>query len=222
MTETTEIANPPALEFANLIITVDGKTVDFPDRIQKDLPHGEIRRMAAEAVAGGIPGLEAQEVDFSGYIVDPVEAAEGMPDRILLRPKTAFGSESDDELKFLFALEHNIKLNKSQAIALHAELGKWINNQDGFKDSMSIWTPSGSPIKYTGENGLAHDREHAENYLDVGQVYTVAYTNVEQSRSQVYLYQFPEIAFNTVHFSNESTFTEEQEKSHPQFKQWRE
>lgn len=93
MTETTEIANPPALEFANLIITVDGKTVDFPDRIQKDLPHDEIRRMAAEAVAGGIPGLEAQEVDFSGYIVDPVEAAEGMPDRILLRPKTAFGKK---------------------------------------------------------------------------------------------------------------------------------
>jgi len=100
MTETTEIANPPALEFANLIITVDGKTVDFPDRIQKDLPHDEIRRMAAEAVAGGIPGLEAQEVDFSGYIVDPVEAAEGMPDRILLRPKTAFGIDKQD-LMFL-------------------------------------------------------------------------------------------------------------------------
>jgi len=100
MTETTEIANPPALEFANLIITVDGKTVDFPDRIQKDLPHDEIRRMAAEAVAGGIPGLEAQEVDFSGYIVDPVEAAEGMPDRILLRPKTAFGEMSVRQGRF--------------------------------------------------------------------------------------------------------------------------
>jgi hypothetical protein len=85
MDETTE---------ARLNITWAGKNGDLPDPVPYDAPDGDVKTWAAEAVqGGGIPGLDPDpNVNFGDFIVDRFEAAEGLPNRLFLRPKTPFGA----------------------------------------------------------------------------------------------------------------------------------
>jgi hypothetical protein len=78
---------------ARLNVTWNGKNGDLPDPVPYDASDEDIKRWAAEAVQGGdIAGLDADaNVDFSDFIVDRFEAADDLPNRLFLRPKTPFG-----------------------------------------------------------------------------------------------------------------------------------
>lgn len=77
---------------AVLNITYQGSNGDLPDPIDYDASDEQIRLWATEAVqAGGIPGLDAVQADFSDFVVERYPARDGLPARILLRPKTPFG-----------------------------------------------------------------------------------------------------------------------------------
>lgn len=77
---------------AVLMINLDGEAGELPDLVPYDAPEGDIRQWAAEAVSGGLPGIDPQEVDFTDFVVKRLPAKDGLPDRVQLRPKTPFGA----------------------------------------------------------------------------------------------------------------------------------
>ena len=78
---------------AQLNITCRGENGDLPDPVNYDMTDQEIRQMASEAVATGyVPGITAQVVDFSDFIVEHYPAEGDLPARLMLRPKTPFGA----------------------------------------------------------------------------------------------------------------------------------
>jgi len=68
---------------------------------------------------------------------------------------------------------------------------------------MNIYAQAGSKVIFTNpEDGYTYDQEHAKKYLVKGEVYTVANTEVGSWRTDVYLEEFPDTSFNSVHFSD--------------------
>lgn len=70
--------------------------------------------------------------------------------------------------------------------------------------TMNIYSPEGTKVKTTVsllENGLEYDKRIAKTYLDPGKVYTVDYTIVSGSCTDVYLKEFPGIMFNSVNLT---------------------
>jgi hypothetical protein len=68
-------------------------------------------------------------------------------------------------------------------------------------DTMDIYSENGTKVTVTEgslNNGYDCDSEEAKKYLKIGEVYTVGYTIVHSSTSEVYLEEFPNISFNTV------------------------
>jgi len=79
-------------KMAVLIIALDGELGESPDLIPYDAPEDDIRTWATEAIFGGtIPGIEAQEVDLTNFKVRRLPAKDGLPDRVMVRPKTEVG-----------------------------------------------------------------------------------------------------------------------------------
>jgi len=77
---------------AVLNITWAGQNGDLPTPVLFDSTDVDIRRWATEAVRGGIPGITADaNVNFADFVVERFGATEGLPNRVLLRPKTAYG-----------------------------------------------------------------------------------------------------------------------------------
>jgi hypothetical protein len=77
---------------ATLNITYAGSNGDLPDTVDYDATDEQIKLWAQEAVAaGGIPGLDPVQADFTDFVVDRFPARDGLPARLLLRPKTPFG-----------------------------------------------------------------------------------------------------------------------------------
>ena len=80
---------------AVLNITWDGQNGELPDPILNDATDVQIRQWAAEAIRGGIPGITADEGANLNALADNVifryPATADLPNRIMLRPKTAFG-----------------------------------------------------------------------------------------------------------------------------------
>jgi len=72
----------------------DAQQGELPDMVSYDASDADIKRMATEAVAGGVPGIDADpDADLTGYVVDRFPAREDMPvPRISVREKTPFGS----------------------------------------------------------------------------------------------------------------------------------
>lgn len=79
---------------ARLNITYAGSNGDLPDTVSFDASDIEVKAWATEAVrAGGVPGIPASpDADFTDYIVDRFPANGDYPNRMMLRPKTAFGA----------------------------------------------------------------------------------------------------------------------------------
>lgn len=78
---------------ASLNITVNGQSGDLSNTVPFDLSDDRIREIAAEAVASGsVRGISAVQADFSFFVVDRYPEVDGLPNRIMLRPKAAFGS----------------------------------------------------------------------------------------------------------------------------------
>jgi hypothetical protein len=69
--------------------------------------------------------------------------------------------------------------------------------------TMNIYAPSGTLVMVTdtsAKNGYTSDEQQIEKHCKIGDVYHVTRTIVHSSSSEVYLKEFPGIAFNTVNF----------------------
>lgn len=69
--------------------------------------------------------------------------------------------------------------------------------------TMNIYAHPGTKVKVTeqtAQNGYIGDQEAVKKWLEIGKVYTVAYTVVGQSRTSVTLQELPERSFNSVNF----------------------
>lgn len=77
---------------AKLNVTFRGENGDLRDPVQFESSDADLKRWAAEAIAAGsVAGIDAQEADFTDYVVDRFAAREDLPNRLILRPKTPFG-----------------------------------------------------------------------------------------------------------------------------------
>jgi hypothetical protein len=77
---------------AILNITVNGEMGNLPDPVNFDATDADIRAWATEAVAAGnVPGIAAATVDFSTFVIDRFAEKDGLPNRLMIRPKTPFG-----------------------------------------------------------------------------------------------------------------------------------
>jgi hypothetical protein len=65
---------------------------------------------------------------------------------------------------------------------------------------MDIYAEKGTKVKYTGNGGYQGDKDHANNYLKVGETYTVLTTKVSGWCTDVFLKELPNQCFNSVHF----------------------
>lgn len=84
---------------------------------------------------------------------------------------------------------------------------------------MNIWTLPGKKIIFKPEyNGSDLDRNYADNFLEIGKEYTVLKTRVGNFYTGVNLTDFPKLRFNSVLFVNVDNQTEEEDKTHPDWK----
>jgi hypothetical protein len=69
---------------------------------------------------------------------------------------------------------------------------------------MNIYAEPGTKIVFRHPNyGYGHDQRNLKNLgLVVGQTYTVAWTEVGDSHTHLYLEEFPGVAFNSVNFED--------------------
>lgn len=87
-----DLAQAP--RFATLNITYAGMNGDLQDPLLFDSTDEQIRAIATETVrGGGVRGIDADPTaNFADFVVDRIDAHDGLPDRLILRPKTPFGS----------------------------------------------------------------------------------------------------------------------------------
>lgn len=78
---------------AVLNITINGQNGDLRQVVNFEATDDEIRAWAAEAVrAGSVPGIDADpNCDFTNFVVDRFPPRDGLPARLVLRPKVPFG-----------------------------------------------------------------------------------------------------------------------------------
>ena len=75
---------------------------------------------------------------------------------------------------------------------------------------MDIFAKSGHKVVYTGEGGYAHDVVYANKYLTVGNEYTIDFTDVGGSHTDVYLIEVDQLdAFDNRISFNSCLFTDE-------------
>lgn len=74
---------------------------------------------------------------------------------------------------------------------------------------MNIYAKEGDKVVYRAVNGSCHQLEMANRYLEKDVEYTVIHTEVSGWHTDVYLKEVPSIAFNSVHFSDETDMYEE-------------
>lgn len=69
-------------------------------------------------------------------------------------------------------------------------------------ETMNIYAEEGTKVKFSyPNNGWSNDGKFAQRYIQVGEVYTVDFTVVHQSITDVYLKEVPNVSFNSVLFS---------------------
>ena len=67
--------------------------------------------------------------------------------------------------------------------------------------SMNIYAIKGHRVKfYTLEAGRDYEKKEIKKILKLGEMYTVDYTIVHSSNTEVYLQEFPGQSFNSVFF----------------------
>lgn len=82
---------------------------------------------------------------------------------------------------------------------------------------MNIYAADGFKVIVTEEsvlNGTSQDREKVEEYLKIGEVYTVAGTSVSKNHTKVRLREFPGVFFNTVNFEDVESQSAEKDRRH--------
>jgi hypothetical protein len=78
---------------AMLNITVNGQNGNLRDPVSFEATDADIKAWATETVRnGGVPGIDADpNVSFHDFVVDRFAEKDGLPARLILRPKTPFG-----------------------------------------------------------------------------------------------------------------------------------
>lgn len=82
----------------NVTYTKQGGNIQngtLPDPVAYDTPTGDLVRIAQEAIRNGdIPGIDADpDADLNGFVIDRINASGDLPNRLLARPKTPFGTQ---------------------------------------------------------------------------------------------------------------------------------
>lgn len=72
----------------------------------------------------------------------------------------------------------------------------------------------------TFDAGYDYDKEQAKKHLEIDKEYTVDYTNVDSWSTDVYLVEFPNVRFNSVFFEDVVEQSDEDTRSHPDFKRY--
>ncbi|MHC1778290.1 MAG: hypothetical protein AB9834_23015 [Lentimicrobium sp.] len=86
---------------------------------------------------------------------------------------------------------------------------------------MNIFALKGHKVKCININtGYEYERELARQYLTIGNSYTLDYTNVGGSWTNVYLQEIPDVAFNSVFFTDVEPKSHENDKNHPDFNKY--
>jgi hypothetical protein len=69
---------------------------------------------------------------------------------------------------------------------------------------MNIYAAKGARVVFSNPTaGYPADQKHAREYLEVGKIYTVEQTIVDDWRTTVILQEVPDTGFNSVLFSDE-------------------
>lgn len=69
--------------------------------------------------------------------------------------------------------------------------------------NMNIYAKHGDFVVFTHPgNGYPAHQKHAAQFLDLGKIYTVDWTDVGNSHTDVHLVEFHDTCFNSVHFSD--------------------
>lgn len=81
---------------AFLNVTYNGENGDMPEPVSLDASDEDIRQFAEEAIKNGdMRGLPADiDVSLDGFVVQRFAKNNDRPARIMIRPKTPFGSVS--------------------------------------------------------------------------------------------------------------------------------
>ena len=74
---------------------------------------------------------------------------------------------------------------------------------------MRVNAPKGQKVRYLDEHGYESDLITARRYLVKDNEYTVEKTDVGSWRTSVYLQEYPDIPFNSVHFEELEPLGEE-------------
>ena len=83
----------PATRMGRLNITFAGSNGDLGDFVAMDASDADIKAWATEAVrSGSVPGIAQAQADFTNFVVERFNAEGDLPDRVFLRPKTAYGA----------------------------------------------------------------------------------------------------------------------------------
>jgi hypothetical protein len=102
MNQENALAEIPALvahrirdDEAIVNVTWQGQNGDMPDPVERDASDEDIKRMVAEAIAGGVPGIRAdRNVDLTDFVVDRIPPTEDYGyNRMFVRPKTPLGAD---------------------------------------------------------------------------------------------------------------------------------
>ena len=88
-----EVVNAVNEYEAKLNITFMSQNGDLNDPVSWDARDADLFAFAGEAIRNGnVRGIDQRaEVDFDGYMVERVEAKDGLPRRLMIRPKMTFG-----------------------------------------------------------------------------------------------------------------------------------
>ena len=69
-------------------------------------------------------------------------------------------------------------------------------------EDMDIMSKPGTKVKFLNRNGWDHERDAANEILNIHDTYTVKYIRIGSWKSYVQLIEFPTSSFNTVMFEN--------------------
>ena len=94
MNDALDLVPAAVVRMARLNITFAGANGELADMVSFDATDAEVKTWATEAVRDGyVQGIPANgNVNFADYVVDRFPSTADLPDRIFLRPKTAFGA----------------------------------------------------------------------------------------------------------------------------------
>lgn len=86
---------------------------------------------------------------------------------------------------------------------------------------MNIYALEGHKVRLIHTDmGYEYQRERVKQYLKLGQVYTVDYTEVHSASTEVYLKEAPDVAFNSTCFEDIKPQSPEDDRRHKNYEDW--